>query len=243
TYHPAPIIRAALDRAVERLAGEGLIIRDEELPGLSEGIGVYHALSSVEAASNLARFDGMRYGRRPSPTRADGIDRADGADQAGAADRSGEDASFLESVSLARSQGFGAEVRRRILLGTWLSSRSDSAGRLDGARRLRARISADFEALFERVDLLVTPSTGARPFRLGAHTGDPVSLYEHDAWTIPASLAGLPAVSIPFAPADVLSDGPGTEPPDWIPGIQIIGPRHSDRFVAEFAASLQDRPG
>lgn len=215
--HSDPALTVALRRVADALADDGVDVRDSALPGLERGTGVYHALSSVEAASNLARFDGVRYGRRAAVSN----------------DAPGSATGFFDSITRARSEGFGDEVRRRILLGTWLSSRSDSAARLDRARRLRARIASDFDALFDEIDLLITPTTGASPFRLGAFSDHPASMYEQDAWTIPAALAGCPAISIPV-PA-----GLPDCPPDWSPGVQIIAPRHADEALVRFAARLQ----
>ena len=201
-----PSVRVALDR----LDVEGTVSAD----ALRFAVGTYHVLSSVEAMSNLARYDGVRYGRRGSSERPD--------------DPFGDRA--------ARSEGLGPEVRWRILLGTYLSSRSDSAARLDRARRMRRRIADELsEALIDASTgayrFLVTPTSGASPFRLGAFRDRPTDMYAVDAFTIPAALAGLPAVTIPVPVAGS----------DWPPGIQITGAAGSDALLLAVAGRLCDQ--
>jgi len=218
-------IRHALHHVSDALAADGLDVRGASLPGFTTGVGVYHALASVEAASNLARYDGVRYGRPVS--------------KAGAR----SDFGFFDAVTRSRSEGFGDEVRRRVLLGTWLSSREDSAARLDRARRMRARVASDFDSLFKRVDVLIAPTTGTSPFRLGTFADRPTSMYDQDVWTIPAALAGCPAISIPVPPPDGHGARTRSDADTWPPGIQILAPRHTDDMLVRFADRLQSLLG
>ncbi|MDH5671292.1 MAG: Asp-tRNA(Asn)/Glu-tRNA(Gln) amidotransferase subunit GatA [Myxococcales bacterium] len=165
-------VRAAIETAMEALSGLGCELVEVELPNASHSIAAYYIIAPAEASSNLARFDGMRYGLRVA------------ADDLAATYRK------------TRSQGFGAEVRRRIMLGTYALS----AGYFDAyylkAQRVRTRIRQDFDAAFERCDLLLTPTAPTVAFESGAHA-DPLSMYKQDIFTLPASLAGVAALSMP----------------------------------------------
>ena len=163
-------IRDALD--VLRL--EGATLKEVSLPNLPLSVPTYYVVAPAECSSNLARFDGVRYGYRCDNPR-----------------------DLLDLYQRSRGEGFGAEVKRRIMTGTYVLS----AGYYDAyylkAQRVRALISADFARAFHEVDVLIGPTTPTPAFELGAKTGDPVTMYLNDIYTIGANLAGLPAISVP----------------------------------------------
>ncbi len=158
--------RAALTQA-------GATLRDAVLPGAADALAAYHLIAAAEAASNLARYDGVRYGTRVAGVNAE------------------------TSARNTRGEGFGPEVQRRIVLGTMALS----AGRRDAlhgrAEATRQRLRTAFAELFENVDVLLSPTTPTTAFALGTRTSDPLRMYAADVLTTPASLAGLPAISIP----------------------------------------------
>jgi aspartyl-tRNA(Asn)/glutamyl-tRNA(Gln) amidotransferase subunit A len=164
----------AVKAAVDFYAGRGLEIREISLPHTAYGVAAYYIAADAEASSNLARYDGVRYGRRAAA--AEGIE-----------------ALYRET----RGEGFGAEVKRRIMLGTYALS----AGYYDQyylkALKVRRRISQDFERAFQEVDLIITPTAPTPAFTMGEKVGDPLRMYLSDVFTITPSLAGLPALSVP----------------------------------------------
>jgi aspartyl-tRNA(Asn)/glutamyl-tRNA(Gln) amidotransferase subunit A len=190
----------ACRRAFERAGGR---VTSVSVPRATAAIAIYYVVASAEASSNLARYDGVRYGARRS------------------------EASVASLYVDTRTKGFGAEVKRRILLGTFaLSSGYYDAyyGRAMRARRILAR---DFDRAFAAADVIVCPSIPAPAFRLGEKVDDPLQMYLSDIFTVPASLAGLPAISIP---SGLTADG--------LPlGLQIMAPRFGEEtlFAAAFA--------
>jgi aspartyl-tRNA(Asn)/glutamyl-tRNA(Gln) amidotransferase subunit A len=197
--------RAALDRAAEL----GAEVRDVALPHAPHALSAYYVLAPAEASSNLARFDGVRYGLR-----------AEGADE------------LLEMYTRTRHDGFGPEVKRRIMLGTYALSAGYYDAYYGRAQRVRTKIAEDFAAAFGEVDFIVTPTAPSVAFRLGEKTGDPLSMYLNDYCTVPMSLAGIPAVSIPCG----LSDG--------LPvGLQIAGPAFSENGLLDAAHALEQALG
>jgi aspartyl-tRNA(Asn)/glutamyl-tRNA(Gln) amidotransferase subunit A len=166
-------VRAAFGASVARLASLGVDILPVELPHSSAAIAVYYLIVTAEASSNLARYDGVRYGRRAAAS------------------------TLKEMYYRTRSAGFGAEVKRRIMLGTYVLS----AGYYDAyylkAQQVRTLIGRDFDRAFEQVDAVVTPTSPTAAFRLGERTTDPLQMYLADVFTVAAPLAGLPAISVP----------------------------------------------
>jgi aspartyl-tRNA(Asn)/glutamyl-tRNA(Gln) amidotransferase subunit A len=162
----------ALSAALKQLEKTGAIIEDVSLPHTACAVAAYYIVATAEASSNLARYDGMRFGRR-----------------AAAKD-------LLETYMATRAEGFGAEVKRRIMLGTYALS----AGYYDAyylkAQQVRTLIKKDFEAVFERCDAILTPTAPTTAFKLGAKTADPLQMYLSDIYTISVNLAGLPALSL-----------------------------------------------
>jgi aspartyl-tRNA(Asn)/glutamyl-tRNA(Gln) amidotransferase subunit A len=193
-------VRAAVDR-LERL---GATVDTASLPHAEYALSAYYLIAPAEASSNLARFDGVRYGLRVP----------------------GRDA--MEMNMRTRGAGFGDEVKRRIILGTY----SLSAGYYDAyygqAQKVRTLVIRDYETAFERFDLLVSPTSPTVAFRLGERTQDPLAMYLSDIFTIPSDLSGTPAISIPCG----LSDG--------LPvGFQIMGPLQDERTVLRAAYALE----
>jgi aspartyl-tRNA(Asn)/glutamyl-tRNA(Gln) amidotransferase subunit A len=176
--------RAAVEAAVKELEGLGAEIVEIGLPNTELAVPTYYVLAPAEASSNLARYDGVRYGYRC------------------------ENPGNLEDLYLrSRGEGFGREVQRRIMIGAYVLS----AGYYDAyylkAQRTRRLIADDFRAAFEKVDVIAGPTTQAPAFALGEKTGDPVAMYLNDIYTIPANLAGLPGISVPAGLVDGLPVG------------------------------------
>jgi aspartyl-tRNA(Asn)/glutamyl-tRNA(Gln) amidotransferase subunit A len=179
----APIL-SAYDVALATLAARGATLVDIELPHAGYGIPVYYLICTAEASSNLARYDGVRYGHRTKLEKEDGL---------------------LQMYERTRDEGFGPEVKRRIMLGTYVLS----AGYYDAyylkAQQVRTLLRQDYDRAFERVDMIATPTTPTPAFRLGEKTSDPVQMYLNDIFTVSANLTGLPSISIPcgFAPGQL----------------------------------------
>ena len=162
-------------------------------------------VAPAEASSNLARYDGVRYGKRA----------ADAED-------------LLDMYTRTRHDGFGAEVKRRIMLGTYALSSGYYDAYYGRAQRVRTKIAEDFRAAFEQVDFILTPTAPSVAFRLGEKTGDPLAMYLNDYCTVPMSLAGIPAISIPGG----LSEG--------LPvGFQMAGPGFSENRLLDAAHALE----
>ena len=177
-YFPAdldPAVRRACDRAIRLMREQGAAVRDVSLPHTSYAVATYYIIAPAEASSNLARYDGARYGPR-----------FDGATDVRALYRT------------TRGMGFGPEVRRRVLVGTYVLSSGYYDAYYRKAQQMRALIAQDFRNAFDRgVDLLFTPTTPTPAFKAGEKVGDPVAMYLSDIFTVTANLSGLPAISIP----------------------------------------------
>jgi len=205
-----PRVRAVVEGALAHLESLGAERVELSLPLSELAIPCYYVLATAEAASNLGRFDGVRYGmRRPG------------------------DGTLAGMQAATRAAGFGAEVKRRILLGTFVLSRGYYEAWYGRATRVRAALVQEFRTAFESVDLIVGPTTPTPAFRLGERSADPLSMYLSDVLTVPASLAGLPAVSIPAGHVEV--DG-STLPV----GLQIVGPHGADAEVLAAARGFQE---
>ena len=185
-------IRAELLRAADALQEAGAELRRVSMPHTELAIPCYYVLAPAEASSNLARFDGVRFGGR----------------------RSSSD--ILSMYEDTRGEGFGVEVRRRILLGTYVLSAGYHERYYGTAQRARRSITQDFRTVFERgVDVLLTPTTPSTAFPLGERVEDPVKMYLSDVFTVTASLAGIPAVSVPIGRVDGLPVGGQVMAPWW----------------------------
>ncbi len=198
--------RAALARAEEL----GATVETCRLPHAPHALSAYYVLAPAECSSNLARFDGVRYGMRAETAAGD----------------------LVSMYTETRHDGFGPEVKRRILIGTYALSSGYYDAYYGRAQRVRTKIAEDFRAVFERFDFVATPTSPSVAFPLGAKTADPLAMYLNDYCTVPMSLAGIPAISIPSG----LSDG--------LPvGFQLAGPAFSENRLLDAAHALEQALG
>ncbi len=182
----------AIERAIAVFVRLGAELVEISMPHARYGIAAYYVLAPCEASSNLARYDGMHYGLRSQESRAV---ESSGAKKHGAEPAS--DSPLVRLYRTTRSQGFGLEVKRRIMLGTFALSAGYQDRYYVKALRVRRLIRADYEAAFRQVDVLVGPTTPSTAFRLGEKLADPLAMYLEDLFTVGANLAGVPAISIP----------------------------------------------
>jgi aspartyl-tRNA(Asn)/glutamyl-tRNA(Gln) amidotransferase subunit A len=212
-YFPAGMdgpVRAACQRAIERLRTAGARIVEISLPNTALAIPTYYVIAPAEASSNLARYDGVRFGVR-----------------------AGEAASTGDVYERTRSIGFGAEVKRRIMLGTFALSAGYHDQFYGRAQRARQRIAAEFRAVFESgVDALFTPTTPAAAFRIGEKVDDPYQMYLSDVFTVTANLAGIPGASVPVGETDGLPVGG-----------QVLAAWWREDLVVRIAAALEATVG
>lgn len=209
-YFPAdlhPGVRAGLDRVIKTLRELGAETREVSLPYSKYAVPTYYIIAPAEAAANLARYDGVRYGRR----------------------KIGPDGDIRALYRATRGEGFGAEVRRRILIGTYVLSAGYYDAYYRKAQTVRALIAQDFQRAFGAgVDLLLTPTTPTPPFKAGEKTEDPVQMYLADIFVCPVNLAGLPALSLPVG-----RDG-------GLPiGAQLIAPDFEEARMLAVAGTLE----
>jgi aspartyl-tRNA(Asn)/glutamyl-tRNA(Gln) amidotransferase subunit A len=200
------VFEATLAR-IEELGGE---VAEVSLPSAEHGISAYYVIAPAEASSNLARYDGVRYGMR-----------AEGGD-------------LIEMYETTRAEGFGAEVKRRIMLGTYALSSGYYEAYYGQAQKVRTRIALDFEAAFAGVDFVVTPTSPSVAFGLGEKTDDPLAMYLNDFFTVPMSLAGNPAISIPAGLAEPAGGGPRLPV-----GFQIAAPAFGEQGLLDAAHALE----
>jgi len=204
-----PGVLAAFRKSLTLAEELGAIVTPIELPHAEHGLSAYYVIAPAEASSNLARFDGVRYGLRH-----------------------GADDGLVSMYTATRHDGFGAEVKRRILIGTYALSAGYYDAYYGRAQQVRTKIADDFRAAFSEVDLIVTPASPTVAFPLGDKLGDPLAMYLNDYFTVPMSLAGTPAISIPCG----LSEG--------LPvGLQIAGPAFSENRLFEAAYALETAIG
>ena len=177
-----PGVAAALEGAIAQYASLGASVVEVDLPLIDHGIAAYYIVAPAEASSNLARLDGVRFGRRASLGPGEGLEAL---------------------YARSRGEGFGAEVKRRIMLGTHVLSSGYYDAYYNTALKVRRRLLADFERAFEGCDAILMPSTPGPAFKIGEKTGDPISMYLEDVYTVTVNLAGLPALSMPAGLAEV----------------------------------------
>ncbi len=198
-------VAGRFEATLQTLSNQGVEIETIELPHAAYAVATYYVIATAEASSNLARYDGVRYGHR-----------ADADDP-------------IEMLRRSRSEGFGAEVKRRILLGTFVLSAGYHDEYYGRAQRVRTLVCRDFDAAFANVDAIIGPTSPTVAFELGERTADPLAMYLSDIYTVPASLAGLPAISVPAA-----GDG------DALPvGIQLVGPQLSEARLLQIAHRVE----
>ncbi len=196
---------SAFQRALEIGQAAGATLTDVDVNGLDLALAAYYVLATAEASANLARFDGIRFGRRAT-------------------------GDTLEQVyARSRGEGFGAEVRRRILLGTFGLSAGYHDAMYRRAQAVRQELATAFADAFAGADLLVTPTSPSVAFPLGERSGDPVRMYASDCFTVPASLAGLPALSLPCGAADGLPVG-----------LQIMAPHGREDLLLQAGRALEE---
>ncbi|MEK6557656.1 MAG: Asp-tRNA(Asn)/Glu-tRNA(Gln) amidotransferase subunit GatA [Candidatus Margulisiibacteriota bacterium] len=202
-------IRATYNRVLDQLSDEGVELSWIQLPSLEYALATYYIIAPAEASSNLARYDGVRFGYRSL--------KAD---------------SMLEMMECSRSEGFGAEVKRRILIGTYVLSSGYYDAYYKKAQKVRTLIEEDFSRAFRDVDHILSPTTATPAFRFGEKTRNPLEMYLSDVMTIPANLAGLPAISIPF---DLYQGLPM--------GLQLVGASFSERRLLAVAHQVEHLVG
>ena len=198
-------VLSKVESAAKALEEAGAEVRTVSVPSAVLGLSAYYLIAPAEASSNLARYDGVRYGLR--------VDAANAA----------------EMNVATRTAGFGAEVKRRIMLGTYALSAGYYDAFYGKALRVRTLMLREFAAAYEDVDILLCPTAPTTAFALGAKTADPLLMYLNDVCTIPSNLTGHPAISVPFGRGD-----------DGLPvGVQIMGPALSERLIFRVAAALE----
>jgi aspartyl-tRNA(Asn)/glutamyl-tRNA(Gln) amidotransferase subunit A len=196
-------VRTCVEAAIEALRAQGALIEEVSLPSTAAALSAYYIVAPAECSSNLARYDGVRYGRRVASP------------------------SLQQSYLRTRDEGFGAEVKRRVMLGTYALSSGYYDAYYRKAQKVRTVIAREFAEVFTRVDALVAPTSPTAAFLIGERS-DPLSMYVCDVLTIPVNLAGLPGVSVPCGLVDGLPAG-----------LQVIAPRMADAMALRVAASYE----
>ena len=199
-------VRARVEQAAEALAAAGATVEHASVPSTVYGLSAYYLIAPAEASSNLARFDGVRFGLRVDADTAAGMNTA------------------------TRTAGFGDEVKRRIMLGTYALSAGYYDAYYGKSQKVRTLIQRDFARAYESFDLLLSPTAPTTAFRLGDKTGDPMLMYLNDVCTIPSNLAGHPSMSVPFGSGD-----------DGLPvGGQVLAPALAEATMFRAAAVLEE---
>jgi aspartyl-tRNA(Asn)/glutamyl-tRNA(Gln) amidotransferase subunit A len=204
-----PDVKRSMDEAIALYKSLGAEITEVDLPHTEYAVATYYLVATAEASSNLARYDGVRFGHRSDAARG-----------------------LTEMFSKSRAEGFGSEVKRRIMLGTYALSSGYYDAYYGQAQKVRTKIADDYAAAFAGVDLVVTPTSPSVAFGLGEKTDDPLAMYMNDFFTVPMPLAGIPAISIPNG----LSE-------DLPTGFQIAGPAFSENRILDAAHALEQAIG
>lgn len=199
-----PAVKSIVDQAVKNFTDQGAEVIEISLPHTKYAVPAYYIIAPAEAAANLARYDGMRYGLRV------------------------EGDNLLDTYMKTRSEGFGDEVQRRILIGNYTLSSGYYDAYYTKAQRVRALITKDFVEAFEKVDVIFTPTTPTPAFKLGGKIDDPIQMYLNDVFTVATSLAGLPGLSLPAGKMSY-------EGANLPVGLQMIGPAFSERNMLRMA--------
>jgi aspartyl-tRNA(Asn)/glutamyl-tRNA(Gln) amidotransferase subunit A len=201
-----PAIKESIIKTIQTLKELGCLVTEIEMEKIKKALPAYYILSSAEASSNLARFDGIRYGFRPQGK-----------------------FELKDLYETARSQGFGREVKRRILLGTYALSSGYYDAYYKKAQQVRTLIKAEFDKTFSDFDLILTPTTPTTAYELGRKVEDPVEMYMGDIFTVPVNIAGLPAISLPA----------GKDQDDMPIGVQLISPLNEEKILIQVAHALE----
>lgn len=201
-----PDVAASVQKAIETLKQLGAEIVEVSLPHTDYGVAAYYIIAPAEASSNLARYDGVKYGLRASNSK-----------------------DLMSMYRQSRSQGFGAEVKRRIMLGTYVLSAGYYDAYYKKASQVRTLIRRDFLDAFEKCDAILTPVAPITPFKIGEKIDDPLQMYLSDAFTLPASLAGIPGISVPCG----FSSG------NLPIGLQILGPHFREDIILRIAHQFE----
>ena len=204
-------IDALWQRGIDWLKDAGAEIVEVSLPHTKYALPAYYIIAPAEASSNLARYDGVRYGLRDLPAGA----------------------GLQDMYAATRADGFGAEVKRRIMIGTYVLSAGFYDAYFTQAAKIRTLIARDFERAFERCEVLLTPTAPSAAFALGEKSADPIAMYLNDVFTVPSSLAGLPAISVPG----------GLDRQGLPLGLQIIGKPLDEQGVLNAGLALEERAG
>ncbi|ELZ98416.1 Asp-tRNA(Asn)/Glu-tRNA(Gln) amidotransferase subunit GatA [Haloferax sulfurifontis] len=199
-------VEAAFWDALDELEAQGAEYREVSMPSVEKAVAAYYVIAMSEASSNLARFDGVRYGKS-----------------------GGYDGNWNEAFARAREEGFGSEVKRRILLGTYALSAGYHDKYYAKAQDARAWVKQDFDEAFEDVDVVASPTMPVPPFELGESLDDPLQMYLADANTVPVNLANLPAISVPAGETDGLPVG-----------LQLIGPKFGEETIVRAASAVEN---
>jgi aspartyl-tRNA(Asn)/glutamyl-tRNA(Gln) amidotransferase subunit A len=202
-------VRRKIDAGIELLKKVGCDVRNIQLPHTDYAIAAYYIIATAEASSNLARYDGVRFGPRA------------------------EGDSLLDMYRKTRGAGFGAEVKRRIVLGTYVLSAGYYEAYYLKGQKVRALIADDFRKAFAQVDVIVTPTSPVPPFRVGSRVNDPLQMYLADIYTVTGSLAGLPGISVPCGKID------GRLPV----GLQVFGSPFRETKVLQLAHAFEQAGG
>ncbi|MGC4175122.1 Asp-tRNA(Asn)/Glu-tRNA(Gln) amidotransferase subunit GatA [Demequina sp.] len=199
-------VKQRFEEALDAARGAGATVVEVECPSFVYALAAYYLILPAEASSNLAKFDGVRFGLR--------VERE----------------TVERTMAATRAQGFGDEVKRRIILGTYALSAGYYDAYYGSAQKVRTLIQRDFTAAFEKADVLVSPTVPSTPFKLGERIDDPLAMYLNDVATIPANLAGIPGMSIPA----------GLAPEDNLPvGFQLLAPAHQDARLYRVGGAIE----
>ena len=198
-------VKESVMKAVKEFELQGAVIKEISLPSTEYAINTYYIIASAEASSNLARFDGVKYGYRTSEY--DGL---------------------VDMYEKTRSEGFGDEVKRRIMLGTFVLSSGYFDAYYKKAKRVQNQISQEFTDAFKDCDIIATPTVPASAFKIGENIGDPIKMYYNDVCTVTVNIAGLPAISLPC----------GKDSAGMPMGLQLIGDKFSEQTLLNTAYTL-----
>lgn len=201
-----PDVQKAVDEAVAALKDAGAEIVDVDFHYLDKALAAYYIIACAEASSNLARYDGVRYGVR-APEYSD----------------------YIDMYRKTRTQGFGPEVKRRIMLGTYALSAGYYDAYYKKAMQVRTLIVEDYKQVFSKCDVMLTPTTATTAFKIGEKTGNPLEMYMSDIFTVPVNIGGVPAISIPG----------GVDHSGMPIGLQLVGPILSEDVILKVAYSLE----